>query len=891
MKSLIKRIWGWVAYIICRPLLGKPSEPKTVDIYASKMLTEFGWFHRVIFPRFFSKIRIDEETLTEVKGKIEGAIPIYVTSHIGQLEYNYFNYLFLNQGLPLAKYANDLATWQWMPLKISRQTKITQLKLRMDCGGSLPHPVSSGYVESLVRDGKSIFVRLKTTRIHDDLFWDIPEEDILQSLISTQRKIAERLMLIPQQFLWAKRPQKTNRSIIDWAFGERENPGRLRKIILFWRNYNKHAVVQFCEPLDLKDFIDAHPGIPETEMARILRNSLLTQISQERKRITGPAIKPRHWMIKQILEDEHVQKEIVKISTEKRKEIADVTTLAKRYATEMAADISYTYIEYATRVMDWVFHTMYDGIQHNSEALAKVKKIATNNPVIFVPNHLSHVDYLLISSLLYKNNVSVPHIAAGINMSFWPMGKLFRRCGAFFIRRTFGGNTLYKAVFESYIGLLLKEGYCQEFFIEGGRSRTGKLRQPRMGMLSTFTQIILQNPGQEIFFVPTSITYDKVVEESSHVDESAGIAKKKEKFSDVLKLRRYLKHRYGKIYVNFGTPISFVEVQTKISERNTRENIKPKIVELLAFKIMSSLSKNSVATPSALVAAAFLMERKKGITSEQLYKNIDLLRSYLEAAGAHISDSLLQEPNRSVQDAIEKLASIKTIEAHKDFEPIYYSVAEDKLALLDFQKNAVISHLLPAAYVAASLLRLLKTGRGSFTLEELDIKIDFLKGLLSGEFAAHNAAVNLDAINTTLDFFYKKGVVEKNDASDTEKIKVTVLGMEILTRYRAVIANFIDAYKIAFYTCSRIPPDESMDEKKLIKTMLQYGRHLLLLGQISRAEAISRPCFEHAIKLFHRFGLLKDELTDKDAKNKLSYRWNRSNAALDELQQELELFS
>lgn len=888
MKRHIRLIWTRLHYMILRPIYGPPVE--NIDVYASEMLTEFNRLHRLIFPRFFSKMRIDQDSLDNAKKELGPAIPVYVTTYIGQLEYNYFNYLYLKESLPLAAYANGLSSQQWMPGRLSRKTKITRLSKIINSGGKLPHPVSSGYIEKLIKNGKSIFVRLKTTRIHDDLFWDIPEEDIIQNLISIQKNIGETLMLVPQQFLWAKRPETPRRSAVDWIFGVRENPGRLRKLTLFWRNYKNHAIAQFCEPLNLKDFIDAHPGISDTEMAKILRYTLLSQIREERKRITGPAIKPRAWMIENIVESDLVQNEICKIANTKDKDIGDVELLAANYAKEMVSDISYTYIEYATSIMSWVFRTMYDGIHYDQGGLAKIKKIAERSPIVFVPNHLSHVDYLLISTFLYRNNVSIPHVAAGLNLAFWPLGKIFRRCGAYFIRRSFAGNPLYKAVFEAYIRILLKDGYCQEFFIEGGRSRTGKLRQPKMGMLSSLIQALLEGTASELFFVPTSITYDNVIEEEQHVEEKAGKEKTKEKLADIFRLRKYLKRRFGKIYLNFGEPVSFRQVAAKYPDQINGEERKEKIAQRTAFEIMNSLNIMKVATPSALIATAFLVEGRRGITSEKLLRNIQTIRSYLEFTGVQLSESLTMEPARSVSDTIGRMAENKIIEIHEDFDPTYYALSEEKRAVLDFQKNAIICHLLPVAYAAAGLLALLKQkGRERFKIDEVDVKIEFLRGLFMCEFASHTGIVKKETAHKAIEFLSASDMIRLDTVS--EEIVITATGRDRLEVLSSIIRNYLDSYKIAYYTCSRSLRDEPIDEKGLTRLMLQNGRHLLLLGKITSPEAISKPSFENAISLFKTARFLVEELPDEGSKERIRYRWRHSNPALEELQQELEVFS
>lgn len=865
-----------IGYCLLRPLSGLPTLSGDTDIYASKMRMKFNILHRILFPSFFSKIGSDDTSIGLLKDAIKDSVPIYVSTDIGQLEYNYFNFLYLDKGLPLAMFANGLTTWQWIPFRAAIPAKIAQLKIKIDNGGELPHPVSSGYIEKLLKDKSSILVRLKTSEIFDDLMWESPEEDVIQKLIEIQQGTETKLTIVPQQFVWSKRPSKME-------------PGKIRKFFLFFRNYRNRAVVNFCEPISLKTFIDAHPRLSNTELAKILRYSLLEQIRLERKRITGPAIKSKSWFIEHILESDAVQKEAYNLALKKGKDVEDYKLIAERYAKGMIADISHTYIEYSTRILNWAFNNMYDGILADTDGLAKIKNIAKRFPVVFVPNHISHVDYLLLGNLLYENNIAVPYVAAGENLSFWPLGRIFRRCGAFFIKRSFAGNTLYKAVFDSYIKILIQEGYCQEFFIEGGRSRTGKLRKPKYGMLSTIVDAMQDGAAKDIYFVPASITYDKVIEEGSYVKESEGAEKEKEKRTDILKLHRFLKHRHGKIYLNFGEPVSFNEVRSRIDTNLPTEQIKSRLTESIASRIMYSLGRRSVVTPFALTAAAILIEDKRGITSERLYQNAEALKSYLEFAGVHIAETLKEDHNRSINEAVQQLEDQKIILSHKDFLPVYYSVPEDKRPHLNFQKNAIKTHLLPIAYASASILALFKKrGTTMFTVDDFDVEVEYLRGLFSYEFSSHRNLISNQALETALGYLAKTNFIKLDGLA--KEITITAEGMDGLRTFSSLISALRETYKTAFYTCMQLKKNETTDEKTLNRQMMKSGHHLLNLGQITRYESISRHTFENAISLFKAIGFLKEVPSEEHNKNVPMYRWRHSNAALKELQQELELF-
>src|SRR5437763_3680148 len=172
--------------------------------------------------------------------------------------------------------------------------------------------------------------------------------------------------------------------------------------------------------------------------------------------------------------------------------------------------------------------------------LENVIECVKEHPVVLVPCHRSHFDYLILSYIFHLNYLSPPHIAAGDNLSFWPMGPLFRGAGAFFIRRSFEDDELYKMVFRKYLTFLIREGYTQEFFIEGGRSRTGKILTPKLGMLSAILGAFVDGVRHDLYLVPVSIHYGRVVEEEAYKRELVGADKEKESIWSLLKARRLL---------------------------------------------------------------------------------------------------------------------------------------------------------------------------------------------------------------------------------------------------------------------------------------------------------------------------------------------------------------
>ena len=231
--------------------------------------------------------------------------------------------------------------------------------------------------------------------------------------------------------------------------------------------------------------------------------------------------------------------------------IQEIRKEADAYLQEIAATYSPALIKTASVAVDYIINTMFEGAAIDTEGLKYVKSASQKAPLILIPCHKSHIDYLILSHILYQNNLPCPHIAAGKNLSFWPLGPIFRRGGAFFIRRTFRGAVLYAKVFTEYLHKLLEEGFNIEFFIEGTRSRTGKLVLPKLGFLSMLLDAHKNGACEDMTFVPIYIGYDRVLEERSYVHELEGGKKEPENLFQIIRARKFLKKRFGKIFVYF----------------------------------------------------------------------------------------------------------------------------------------------------------------------------------------------------------------------------------------------------------------------------------------------------------------------------------------------------
>ena len=281
--------------------------------------------------------------------------------------------------------------------------------------------------------------------------------------------------------------------------------------------------------------------------------------------------------------------------------------LAQDYAAEIAANYSHVFIAIMARLLTWFWTRLYDGVElHHFDQL---QKAADGNEIVYVPCHRSHIDYLLLSYAIYYKGYAVPHVAAGINLNMPVLGRFIRKGGGFYIRRSFKGNTLYTMVFMKYLGLMMARGHSIEFFIEGGRSRTGRLLQPKTGMLSMTLRSYLRDPRRPVVFVPVYFGYERLVEGKTYIGELSGEPKEKESVFTLLRTLPALRKKFGKVHVSFGEPVRLDEILqrhapdgSRQSEKDDRPPWLAPAVDDLASRIMTNINSAACVAPMNLIA-------------------------------------------------------------------------------------------------------------------------------------------------------------------------------------------------------------------------------------------------------------------------------------------------
>jgi glycerol-3-phosphate O-acyltransferase len=368
--------------------------------------------------------------------------------------------------------------------------------------------------------------------------------------------------------------------------------------------------------VDLKRFVQDHPGDSDEVLARKVRGALHHHLARETRAVFGPPRKPSARVIEETLRDRVLRQGIRHHSTESGKPEEAVQREVKKNLEQISARLNPTVVGLAAPLLGAVFNRIYDGIEVDEAGFERAMRAASKAPMVILPSHKSHVDYLVMSWVMWNRGYTVPLVAAGANLSFWPLGPFFRRGGAFFLRRSFKDDKVYTAAFKAYLKKLVHDGVMQEFFPEGGRSRTGKLLPAKLGLFTWEVDAVLEGANDDLLFVPASIDYEKVVESHSYSRELAGGEKKPEDIKALLSAPKVLASRYGRIHVNFDEPISLVEFARARGlslKAGISEEEKKSLVRALGHRTMWGIGNVSTLTPQALVSASLLAYRGAGI--------------------------------------------------------------------------------------------------------------------------------------------------------------------------------------------------------------------------------------------------------------------------------------
>lgn len=443
--------------------------------------------------------------------------------------------------------------------------------------------------------------------------------------------------LVPVAIFWGRAPHK-EASL--WRLLFAENwvlVGRFRKALNVLVN-GRNTLVHFGEPVRLRDALSE--GMSEQRSLRWILRNLRTSLRAQRASAIGPDLSHRRTLVAQLLKTDDVRSAVRREMQERGSSRRVALLAARKYAIEISANYSQSFVRFMSSVLGWLWNRLYDGV--NFQHVEKMNEIGDGAEIIYVPCHRSHMDYLLLSYVIYHKGFAVPHVAAGINLDLPGIGRFLRKGGAFFLRRTFKGDALYAAVFAKYVGIMMARGHPLEYFIEGGRSRTGRLLVPRTGMLSMTVRAYLRDPTRPVVFMPVYFGYERIVEGRTYIGELSGAPKEKESVFGLLKtVVSVLRSKLGKVHVNLGQPIALDEALSRHNSNwrgaapETSESRPAWIDDAigdLATQINVGINAAAAVTPINLVAMAILATPRQALAETDLLHQVELYQRLLHDA-------------------------------------------------------------------------------------------------------------------------------------------------------------------------------------------------------------------------------------------------------------------
>ncbi|MDV6254077.1 glycerol-3-phosphate 1-O-acyltransferase PlsB [Vibrio sp. EA2] len=576
---------------------------------------------------------------------------------------------------------------------------LTLQKQAMSLG--LPDPLSPLEINGKTLN-RYVFIAARPTVMGSDN--DVPtESDSLFTELLELHKLDSELdvQMIPATVLWGRKPGKEENT--KPYLQPMNGPQKAKAVIASGRD----CLVRFSPVVSLRYMADAHGT--DSAIAHKLARVARIHFSRQKLAASGPNLPQRQILFARLLKSPAIELAIADEAKSKNISLEKARKEAHDIMDEIAANFSYGLVKRGDRILGWLWNKLYQGLHINNAST--VRRLAQDgHEIVYVPCHRSHMDYLLLSYVLYNEGMVPPHIAAGINLNFFPAGPIFRRGGAFFIRRSFKGNKLYSTIFREYLAELFAKGYSVEYFSEGGRSRTGRLLQAKTGMLAMTIQAMLRGLNRPVTLVPVYIGYEHVMEVSTYAKELRGKRKEKENAGLVLRTLRKLRN-FGLGYVNFGEPIQLNQYLNEHAPEWTKDidpmgSSKPQwmnpVVNGLASKMMTHINDAAAANALTLCATALLASRQRALSRDSLISQIEC---YLKLLKNNPYSSTSTIPNESAEALVDHALSLDKFVIETDSMGDIISLDRNQSILMTYYRNNIIHLFALPSLIAQTIIR------------------------------------------------------------------------------------------------------------------------------------------------------------------------------------------
>jgi glycerol-3-phosphate O-acyltransferase len=809
-----------------------------------------------IYQQFFENIEVDEAWARAVREADARGTVVYVLRNLSVIDFLALDYLTKRHGLPRIQFANDLGLWILEPMGRGWLNAFRARSPDRDAS-DLERAVTGGASAAL-------FLKRPPHLLEASARGKIEGDRLIRALFEVQRGTKSHVLLVPQVFVWSRSPGTRRGTAADLLFGPSEWPGNMRSVGQFLANW-RHATLRAGEPVDLGDFLSKEgEGTDDAVLVRRLTYTLLRRLERERRAIIGPIQKPADRLRDEVIRSPRLQKVIADMAGEGEAERNVITERAVSMLREMQAALDMNEIAALDPVVAGAAARMFSAVEVDEAGIERLRQHAKEGTLVLLPSHKSHMDYIVLAWILYRQKMPMPLVAAGDNLNFFPLGPVFRRAGAFFIRRRFSGDRLYSAVVDAYVRRLIREGSPLEFYLEGGRSRTGKLLPPKLGLLSIVVDAALGVPTRTTWFCPVSIGYERFVEEQAFVRELTGGEKTKENVRGLVKSVELMVGRYGRLSVQFGRPLSLSDVLREVDAASKPQDLtrmspprRRAVIGRLAYRVMNEINAITAVTPGSLVATALLSHEKRGLPHAEMVETCQRLARTLHGLGARFSPSLAEAGSgpgairtEALREAIEMFARAQHVRMHRVGDEVIYVVPSEARLSLDLAKNAIIHFFASRALIATALMA---TPGPPLPLGTVRERVLALSRLFKYELTFRADAPFERIFEEEVGGMEAGGEIARVVLRPSEGAGGLLpkgdFGREQVELYAQLLQNFLEGYRVAARGLTSLLRG-SLPTKDLVKRAITAGERMFLAGEIARREAVNRPLLENAYASF-----------------------------------------
>jgi glycerol-3-phosphate O-acyltransferase len=770
-----------------------------------------------------AKVRIDQEVVRLIQDAARSGPVIYAMKYRSLYDLHFLRMRFAELDLPLPAFVFETSASRLG--SVAKFFRVWHGRLsRMLHYRTLADPVDTEAIKKILLEGGAAVLFLvdeKTSRsryVH-------PESDPIRILLDLQGRIAGSITLLPMMILYDRTQRRAIRPFWESLLGDPDRPGALRRILTRIRQWTVPELL-VGEPAYLLDQFEEF-GSDKTweEVPFEIRSQLIDSVNARIRVNRGPEKLSLTEIRERVLQDPRVRKAVGDAMDREQSSEQKARKKAEAYVDEIAADQTIQAAHFLYYLLRWTFSKIFAGIDVRESDFTTLKRANAEGSLIYVSCHKSHFDYLVSGYLSFINQMAIPHMAAGKNLAFWPVGRLLRKGGAFFLRRSFKGLNLYTHVFAAYVKVLVREKVTISYYIEGGRSRTGKLLTPKVGMLAFLLQAIDEGAVPDLVFVPTFVGYDQIPEEDSYLRELAGREKRKESFSSIIRARKILEKSFGRVYVRFHEPVSFREFCRQwcpdegFSDLSSREN--RKLVSDFAYHLMHGIVRSGVVTPPELVAAGLVCSGRTRVPLDALFEAVECFSGMLRDAKVEFADSLAN-PAGAYETALGLFSARGFVSTDSDSTAPdgrgICVIQEQRRVNLEFYKNSLVNYLWPASLLATVFLKH-NTRPAEMTSEMRD---DFrtLVDLFGKEFITDPLVPEEQLVQRTLDTFGRnRWIGWCGEGTDQAR------GYGPLESLRGILADLFEVYYLVLVAAATAP-EAGLSLKDLARRMARSAEDL-----------------------------------------------------------------